>query len=106
MGIEQTLEERGNRYGKFEEHAQIAMAIKNALRIFPEKFDRLPPVVAQAFDVIADKMARTLNGDPYYDDNYHDIIGYAKLVEDWVKKENKAKLGNLEALLNYGVAKE
>ena len=97
MTIENTLEERGARYGSFSEHAKIAMAIKRALRIFPEKFENLPDVVAQAFDVIADKMARSLNGDPYYDDNYHDIIGYAKLAEDWVKKQKP----DLLELLRY-----
>jgi hypothetical protein len=36
----------------------------------------------QALSTIADKIARILNGDPYYVDNWHDIIGYAKLIED------------------------
>lgn len=48
--------------------------------------ERLPPVIKQGFTTLADKMARTLNGDEYYDDNYHDIGGYAKLMEDWVKR--------------------
>lgn len=84
MSIDTTLAERGARYGRFEEHAEIAQAIQDAYRIYPEKWDNLPRVVKQSFTVIADKIARTLNGDPMYGDNYHDIGGYAKLAEDWV----------------------
>jgi hypothetical protein len=40
----------------------------------------------QALCVICDKMARIGNGDPFYDDNWHDIQGYAKLVEDRLKE--------------------
>ncbi len=41
---------------------------------------RLP--TSKRFEVIADKIARILNGDPNYKDNWHDIQGYAKLAED------------------------
>ena len=88
MSIETTLAERGARYGSFEEHATIAQAIQDAFRIYPEKWEKLPPVIKQGFTTLADKIARTLNGDEYYDDNYHDIGGYAKLMEDWVRKQN------------------
>lgn len=92
MSIENTLKERGARYGSFEEHATIAQAIQDAFRIYPEKWEKLPAVIKQGFTTLADKMARTLNGDEYYDDNYHDIGGYAKLMEDWVKKQSLANL--------------
>lgn len=88
MSVENTLAERGARYGSFEEHATIAQAIQDAFRIYPEKWEKLPPVIKQGFTTLADKIARTLNGDEYYDDNYHDIGGYAKLMEDWVRKQN------------------
>lgn len=88
MSVENTLAERGARYGAFEEHATIAQAIQNAYRVYPEKWNRLPPIVKQGFQVIADKIARTLNGDELYADNYHDIGGYAKLIEDWAIKQS------------------
>jgi hypothetical protein len=88
MSVETTLAERGARYGSFEEHATIAQAIQDAFRIYPDKWEKLPPVIKQGFTTLADKIARTLNGDEYYDDNYHDIGGYAKLMEDWVRKHN------------------
>lgn len=88
MSVESTLEERGKRYGKFEEHACIAQALKDVMRETSLDggrtfgWNRLSPDKKQALETIADKIARILNGDPEYKDNWHDIQGYAKLVED------------------------
>ena len=37
---------------------------------------------AEAIDMIFSKLARILNGDPNYADNWIDIAGYATLVAD------------------------
>ncbi|MDS0805475.1 DUF6378 domain-containing protein, partial [Burkholderia cenocepacia] len=79
--ITETLAERGARYGVFAEHAQIAQELQNAMRT-SGGWSKLADDQKQALTVIADKIARMLNGDPDYVDNWHDIIGYAKLVED------------------------
>lgn len=76
-----TLAERGSRYGDFSNHAAIAMDIKDCMRK-EVGWTRLSQDKQQALDVIADKVARVLNGDPEYRDNWHDIQGYAKLAED------------------------
>ena len=55
-------------------------------------WNRLNDVQAQALEVIADKIARILNGDPNYADNWHDIQGYAKLVEDRLPKPSPPPL--------------
>lgn len=81
MSIDKTLAERGSRYGDFADHAKIAQAIQDDMRI-GEGWSRLDDVKRQALTVIADKIARILSGDPNYADNWHDIQGYAKLVED------------------------
>ena len=78
--INATLAERGARYGKFEDHAFICQGIKKAMWMHPG-WERLADDQKQALETIADKIARMLNGDPNYIDNWHDIIGYAKLVE-------------------------
>jgi hypothetical protein len=36
----------------------------------------------EAMEMIAHKLARIINGDPDYHDNWADIAGYAKLVAD------------------------
>lgn len=84
--IDKTLEERGKRYGEFKDHAVIAQGIQDEMRK-ASGWNRLAPDQKQALSVIADKIARMLNGDPNYTDNWHDIIGYAKLVEDRLIKE-------------------
>lgn len=84
--IEATLAERGARYGSFVHHAETAQALQDDMR-GAHGWDKLAPDQKQALSVIADKIARMLNGDPNYIDNWHDIIGYAKLVEDRLKLE-------------------
>lgn len=79
--IQKTLEERGKRYGSFASHATIAQNIKASYLMVPA-YHLMAADQKQALDVIADKIARILNGDPNYVDNWHDIQGYAKLVED------------------------
>ena len=79
--IDQTLAERGSRYGDFTVHAAIAQKLQDDMRR-PEGWERLCPAHKQALTVIADKIARILSGGPEYLDNWHDIQGYAKLAED------------------------
>lgn len=88
MTIESTLKERGDRYGDFADHAKIAQALQDIARD-AEGWVRLDAAQRQALTVICDKIARILSGDPTYADNWHDIQGYAKLVEDRLPKDEK-----------------
>ncbi len=90
--IDKTLAERGARYGEFKDHAVIAQALQDVMRA-PAGWARLAPDQKQALTVIADKIARMLNGDPNYVDNWHDIIGYAKLVEQRLAGEQPQERG-------------
>ena len=84
MAVDDTLAERGARYGDFSDHACIAQDLQDAMRT-KAGWHALSPDKKQALTVIADKIARILNGDPEYRDNWHDIQGYAKLAEDRCK---------------------
>jgi hypothetical protein len=95
--VTETLDERGNRYGDFSDHARLAQQLQDVMRNHSVQVDGsnydpeepwrgLSAVQKQALTVIADKIARILNGDPNYVDNWHDIQGYAKLVEDRLPK--------------------
>lgn len=88
--VNKTLEERGARYGQFIDHATIAQGLQEVLQEAPNWY-RLQPDVRQMMVVITDKLARILNGDPDYTDNYHDIQGYARLVEARLLMEQKEK---------------
>jgi hypothetical protein len=81
MSVQETLDERGSRYGDFSRHAIIAQNLQFAMRE-GTNWNRLDAAKRQALTVIADKIARILNGDPEYADNWHDIQGYARLVEE------------------------
>lgn len=85
--INETLAERGARYGRFADHACICQGIKREMTKHPG-WARLADDQKQALETIADKIARMLNGDPNYIDNWHNIIGYAKLVEDRLTAES------------------
>lgn len=89
--IENTLAERDDRYGSFVHHATIAQELQDTMRN-QGGWARLAPDQKQALTVIADKIARMLNGDPAYRDNWHDIVGYAKLVDDRMAREEREKM--------------
>lgn len=81
QAIEKTLEDRGARYGDFTDIARICQRLKGNMSS-EIGWTALPDIHKQALEVISDKIARILSGDPNYADNWHDIQGYAKLVED------------------------
>lgn len=89
--VDQTLQERGTRYGDFAHHASICQELLTAMRM-TTGWPKLAPVQAQALTVIADKIARVLSGDPDYVDNWHDLQGYARLVENWLNSGKKSCL--------------
>ncbi|MGA1806728.1 hypothetical protein VHN57_08465 [Sphingobium sp. WW5] len=84
MSIENTLSERGARYGDFSHHARASQRLQDAMRA-TANWDRLSDDKKQALTVIADKIGRILTGDPEYLDNWHDIQGYARLAEERCK---------------------
>ena len=85
--IQATLDERGKRYGEFPMHARITQGIKDAVRIGPG-WDRCDDALREALDMIAHKMGRIANGDPWYEDSWVDLIGYATLALQQVAKVN------------------
>ena len=79
--ISQTLKERGERYGSFKENAVVSQALKAVMR-GSKNWSTMSADQREALEMVAHKIARILNGDPNYGDSWHDISGYAKLVED------------------------
>lgn len=86
--IDEILKDRGARYGEFIEHARITQQIKAALASGIQ-WDKCNPAMKETLEMIAHKMGRIVNGDPYYDDSWVDIVGYAQLVVNELKhREN------------------
>ena len=92
--VENTLKERGARYGSFYEHAKIAQQLQEVFHSAPN-WKHLDVDERQALTTIADKIARILNAPAgtLYSDSWHDLGGYSLLVDKRLKEE--------EALLNY-----
>lgn len=78
--VEATLAERAARYGDFQGHAKITQGIKKVMHDSPG-WDGLSDDKKESLEMIAHKIGRILNGDPEYHDSWHDIGGYASLVE-------------------------
>lgn len=89
--IEQTLSERGGRYGTFMDNAAVSQALKGVMRAAP-KWDALAPDQKEALDMFASKISRALTGDTSYRDNWHDLVGFAKLVDDRMLTEEQSKV--------------
>ena len=93
--VQATLEERGTKYGDWKNHAQISQDIQNAIikgwfsRGDGQDWNEVPAYMSEALTMIAQKIGRIINGDPYYDDSWQDIAGYATLVVNQLKKEQE-----------------
>lgn len=85
---EQLITERGSRYGKFKDGAEIMQELKDVMREV-DGWRNLTPSQREALDMIQHKIGRILNGDPTYDDSWKDIAGYATLIVNELNGEIK-----------------
>lgn len=90
MNIDKTLKERGDRYGEFTTQASISQALKWQMHQ-TDNWSSLTSDQKEALEMIANKIGRILNGDPNYHDNWHDIVGYAKLVADRLENQQVSR---------------
>lgn len=90
--IEETLKQRGNNYGNFHTQANLCQTLDKIIKqhycaIHPDQ--PMPEFMAEAIHMICHKLARIANGNPFYDDSWHDIGGYSQLVVD-ILRDNAA----------------
>lgn len=78
--VDETLAERGQHYGDFKETFAVIQEIKLALQ-HGKGWDHMPLERREALEMIAVKMGRLVSGDSGHADSWHDIAGYARLVE-------------------------
>lgn len=87
--INDTLAQRGQRYGSFATQATHTQAIKRLFKkLMGSKWADLKDDQREALDMIANKLGRITNGDPHYTDSWHDIAGYAQLVSERLSSED------------------
>lgn len=84
--IDQILSQRGKRYGDFEDNADLSQSLKVVMRDQDNWYSK-NAMTCEALDNIQQKIARIINGDERYADNWVDIIGYAQLVLNKISPE-------------------
>lgn len=88
--ILKTLDERHSRYGTYMEVAKTSQLLKE---ILAEAMVKNPIEIAhdmnESLDMICNKLSRIVNGDPNYDDSWHDIAGYATLISERLRGNTK-----------------
>ena len=80
--INETLAERGNSYGSFEERCKHEQRIKVAIAS-GSQWATMPDDCKCSLEMIATKISRIADGNnPNHFDSWHDIAGYATLIAD------------------------
>ena len=77
--VEETLTDRESKYGDFKAVASTAQELKAVL--IRRGLTNLTADKQEALEMICTKIARILNGEVSQADSWHDIAGYALLVE-------------------------
>lgn len=77
--IEEVLNQRQSTYGDFTKNAEIAQTLKYFIKQ-GDSYNNMSVVQCEALDMIVHKIARIVNGDPNYIDNWIDLCGYSQLV--------------------------
>lgn len=77
--VSQTLNDRGQNYGKFSGQSAISQKLKSVLKYQPG-WSNMSTSQQESLEMVCHKMARIVNGRADYDDSWRDIAGYAMLV--------------------------
>lgn len=82
--IEEVLNQRQTTYGSFTKNAEVSQMLKYFMAQ-GTNYKQMPMAHREALEMIVHKIARIVNGDPNYIDNWIDIIGYSQLVIEEIK---------------------
>lgn len=77
--IEEVLNQRQVTYGSFTKNAEVSQMLKYFMTQ-GTNYKQMPVAHREALEMIVHKIARIVNGDPNYIDNWIDICGYSQLV--------------------------
>jgi hypothetical protein len=78
--IKETLVARDATHGDYAVQAFVAANLKSTMHN-TDGWHRLSSEMRESLDMVAVKVSRILSGDPSFVDHWHDIAGYATLVE-------------------------
>jgi hypothetical protein len=80
LDVNETIDQRNDTHGDYAIQANLSERLKTLMH-FASSWDDLTRSQRQALDMIALKIGRILVGAPNFADHWHDIAGYATLVE-------------------------
>ena len=83
--IKETLSQRQEQYGSFEDVAMLTEQMVDVMR--KGYYENLAYNQKMALYMICSKMARIVNGNPNHKDSWHDIAGYATLIDNELVSE-------------------
>lgn len=83
--IQDTLNERENTHGSYVQVANLTRSLIANME-YSKNWGELYPFQQEALHMIAVKIARALEGDADEQDHWHDMAGYATLVENCLKQ--------------------
>ena len=83
--VRQTLKTRQDQYGSFEDVAMFTEQMVDVMR--KGYYEKLAYNQKMALYMICSKMARIVNGNPNHKDSWHDIAGYATLIDNELESE-------------------
>ena len=81
MGVQETLADRHKRYGRYGDVAITSQCLQAVMQS-AKNWDAMPADMRESLQMMASKMARVLNGDMECVDSWHDLQGYARLIEE------------------------
>ena len=87
--VKETISNRTANYGEFEVNSKIMQDMKDAAKS-GSSWDKMSSYQKESIEMILHKVGRIVCGDPDYIDSWHDIAGYAKLVEDILDSAKRA----------------
>lgn len=82
--VEATLQRRATKYGAYKDISRVTQYLYEGMRK-EASWDKMTDAEKVSSFFICNKLARVVVGDPHYTDNWHDIAGYAELVERELK---------------------
>lgn len=86
MDTADLIAEKAKTHGDFPRTADLAVRLATACAPKP---DDEPRVLQHAREMICVKLARIASGDPLAPEHWDDVAGYAKLVADWLRGEQR-----------------
>lgn len=89
MNTKETIDNRENIHGSFEQRSRVAQQLIDVM-VSAKGWAFLSFSQKQALTEIAGKISRVLHGDANHPDHWHDIAGYAELVHGSLPKPSPA----------------